>query len=213
MTPLKLQIEELQAALPQLAGRDREFATSLIEQFLKRGLSDKQAFWVGKLLARATGAEPQPAAQKVGDLNGLIALLDVAAKHLKHPAVLVRALDRDFRLNLAGSAAKVPGSINVCSIGTYGDRDWFGRVTKDGQFEPSRKFDGATITAVAAALKAMADDPAAAAAAYGLLTGCCCFCNKPLTDERSTAVGYGPQCATHWGLPWNKGDVAKARAA
>lgn len=30
----------------------------------------------------------------------------------------------------------------------------------------------------------------------------CCYCNLPLEDERSKLVGYGPICATHWGLPW-----------
>ena len=30
----------------------------------------------------------------------------------------------------------------------------------------------------------------------------CCFCNRALEDERSTAVGYGPICAGHFGLAW-----------
>jgi NAD/NADP transhydrogenase beta subunit len=42
-------------------------------------------------------------------------LLERAAKHLKHPAIIVRANGRDIRLNIAGAAARVPGSINVCS--------------------------------------------------------------------------------------------------
>lgn len=32
----------------------------------------------------------------------------------------------------------------------------------------------------------------------------CCYCDKPLTDKRSKDVGYGPDCAEHWGLPWGK---------
>jgi hypothetical protein len=32
--------------------------------------------------------------------------------------------------------------------------------------------------------------------------GCCCYCNKPLTDERSKLVGYGEICARRWGLGW-----------
>lgn len=34
----------------------------------------------------------------------------------------------------------------------------------------------------------------------------CMFCSKPLTDDRSTEVGYGPQCAETWGLPWGDKD-------
>lgn len=32
--------------------------------------------------------------------------------------------------------------------------------------------------------------------------GRCCYCNLPLDDARSKAVGYGPVCAGRWGLPW-----------
>lgn len=40
------------------------------------------------------------------------------------------------------------------------------------------------------------------AARFGQLYGRCCFCSRQLTDERSVAVGYGPDCASHHGLPW-----------
>jgi len=48
----------------------------------------------------------------------------------------------------------------------------------------------------------LASNPAKTAAEYGKLTGHCCFCEAPLKDARSTAVGYGPICADHFGLPW-----------
>jgi len=44
------------------------------------------------------------------------------------------------------------------------------------------------------------------ASAFGRLWGSCVFCSRLLTDERSIAVGYGPVCADHNGLPW--GEVA-----
>ena len=204
-TLLKMQIEELGDQLGALDQRSRGFAQSLCDQYRKRGLSDKQVYWVGELLNRARNPEAaKPAATDVGSVVGIVQLLERAQKHLKHPAVIVRANSRDIRLNIAGAKSKAPGSINVCSAGGYGDREWYGRVTRDGQFEPSRKFDQATQTAVAAALKAMATDPAKAAAEYGHLTGVCCFCNTALTDERSTQIGYGPVCAKHYGLPWGK---------
>jgi len=46
------------------------------------------------------------------------------------------------------------------------------------------------------------------AAKFGRLWGSCVFCSRMLTDERSVAVGYGPVCAEHNGLPW--GEVARA---
>lgn len=33
----------------------------------------------------------------------------------------------------------------------------------------------------------------------------CCYCNKPLEDQRSKEVGYGATCAVRWGLPWGTG--------
>lgn len=206
---LKMQVEDLWNVRGKLDERSRGFAESLCEQYRRRGLSDKQAHWVGELLNRAENPEAaKPATTDVGSVKGIVDLLERAAKHLKHPAVIVRANGRDIRLNIAGSKSKAPGSINVCSAGGYGDREWYGRVTRDGQFEPSRKFDQATQTAVGLALQAMATDPAKAAAEYGHLTGVCCFCNTALTDGRSTAVGYGPVCAKHYGLPWGKGAKA-----
>lgn len=40
------------------------------------------------------------------------------------------------------------------------------------------------------------------AAQFGHDYAHCVFCSKALTDERSTTVGYGPDCAERVGLPW-----------
>ncbi|MGE5612670.1 MAG: DUF6011 domain-containing protein [Bacillota bacterium] len=42
------------------------------------------------------------------------------------------------------------------------------------------------------------------AAQFGHLYGCCVFCARTLTDERSIFVGYGPTCAEKNGLPWGE---------
>lgn len=208
---LTTMIEELELLIPKLNARDREFAHSLCSQYGRKGLSAKQADWVGRLIERAKApAAPAAATVEVGSLQQIVTMLEKAKQHLKFPAILVRANDRDLRLSIAGSAAKVPGSINVCSAGAYSEREWFGRVTASGEFEPCRKYDQATQTAIAAALTALAADPAGAAAGYGHLTGVCCFCGTALTDGRSTEVGYGPTCAKHYGLPWGKAAMKKA---
>jgi hypothetical protein len=202
-------ISMLVAALPSLPVKDQGFASSLIAQHGKKGLTDKQWYWVAKLAS--TTSAPAVVATTVGDVSKIVELLTTAKQHLKRPAILVRANDRDLRLNIATSMAQVPGSINVCSTekNPATDRnDWFGRITVSGEFQPSRKFDMNTQTAVANALIALANDPVQAAADYGHLTGSCCFCNKTLTDDRSVSVGYGPICAKHFGLPW--GEIADA---
>lgn len=201
-TQLKIQVEDLGNSISQLSEKDRAFASSLCEQYWKKGLSDKQALWVGRMLERAAKPATAPKNEKIGDLNMLVDLLERAKQHLKKPAIVLRANNTDIRINIAGAKAKVPGSLNICSVGSFENRDWYGRVTQQGEFQPSPKYDSTTISAVALALKAMAADPAKAAAEYGHLTGKCCFCNHPLTTPESTSVGYGPFCAGHFGLPW-----------
>lgn len=144
---------------------------------------------------------PARASAPVGDLSGINAMFDRARQHLRHPAIVLDG----FRVNVAGPRAKHPGSLNVTSIertteSRFGglDREWYGRVTVAGQFEPGRNAPAD----LANKLRAFAADPAGEAARYGRLHGACCFCSIALRDERSTAVGYGPTCADHYGLPW-----------
>lgn len=51
------------------------------------------------------------------------------------------------------------------------------------------------------------------AAEYGALHSSCIFCARPLTDERSDpalgGVGYGPECAKKYGLPWGSVSLTK----
>jgi len=198
MLSLSQKVENLKVALTNLKPNDQGFAKSLCDQFAERGLSPKQEMWVDTMLERASPKQTVA----VANLAPLVAMFEVAKGHQKTPAVLVKINDRSLRLSLAGSGARVPGSINVTSSGSFANRDWYGRVTQDGVFQPSNRFDSQTMTAVASALNALAVNPVEVAATYGHETGNCCFCGRELTDPRSVSVGYGPICADHWGLPW-----------
>jgi hypothetical protein len=141
--------------------------------------------------------------QAVGDLSPIMALFDRARAHLKYPAIVLDG----FRVSIAGARAANPGSLNVTGIEKHfnaqrgrDERTWFGRVSLDGSFAPSR----AAPADLADKLRAFAADPAGVAAAFGHLHGACCFCMRALSDDRSTAVGYGPICADHFGLPWGE---------
>jgi len=143
------------------------------------------------------------ATAQVGNLSGVLALFEKAKQHLKYPAIVMSvpaAGSLAIRINVAGEQARVPGSLNVTNFEkpTEGRRQWFGRIHRSGEFE---RTDAAT-DAIVDRLVAFAADPAGVAAEHGRLTGRCCFCNQALTDERSTAVGYGSTCADHYGLPW-----------
>ena len=157
--------------------------------------SDNTTFWT---VAR----DAQRPTEVVGDLSRIVTMFDTARQNLRHPAIVLDG----FRVNIAGGRAREPGSLTVTGVertspsrfGRGMTRQYFGRVTRAGVWEPSR---GAP-EGLGAKLRAFAADPAGQAAEYGRLHGSCCFCNRTLTDERSTAVGYGPDCAENYGLPW-----------
>jgi hypothetical protein len=146
----------------------------------------------------AIAERPQPAGQVVGDLSALIAMFDRARRHLRFPKIVMDG----FRVGVAGPRAKQPGSLTITAAekNDQGERAWFGRVTLAGEFQPAR--DVPNTAAIGDKLRALAADPARVAAEHGRLHGACCFCNIPLRDERSTAMGYGPDCADNFGLPW-----------
>ncbi len=196
------QIDSLRDALPKLAGRDLEFAQSLIDQWAKRGLSEKQKPWVTRLIERATKPAPEP--MQIGAIEPIVALIQQAKSKLKWPSILLGDSDTQMRVSVAGSMSKCPGAINVTSIDRDADgrRTWFGRIHPTGQYEPAMKLSKAETDKIGALLVCFAEDPAGVAASYGHRTGHCCFCNLKLDDERSTAVGYGKTCAKNWGMPW-----------
>lgn len=161
----------------------------------------------------AVAAEPRaelPTAQ-VGEMSGILALFGKAKRHLKRPAIVLGVPELGerecVRLSVAGPTAKVPGSLTVTdgNKDEEGSRSWLGRILLDGTFQPSREcIDALAVPAIAARLVAFSADPVAIAGQHGRLTGRCCFCNRPLSDERSTAVGYGGTCAAHYDLPWGE---------
>ncbi len=203
----------LAECLDGLNESDRQFAARLLAW---RGEhTPKQAHWVGVLIERArkrlapAGASgaAAPAAQ-VGDIRPIIEMLERAASSLKFPAL---RLDGGLRVNIAGERAREPGSLTVTSQakGEAG-REYYGRITRAGAWEPSRKLAADQAEAVGVVLHAFAADPAGRAAAYGRRTGACCFCGRELTKAESVGWGYGPVCADKWGLPHGALECAAA---
>lgn len=214
-------LDQLEQVVDKLDSSSQTFAKDLIRKGKKYGLSEKQAYWVNKLYDRATGKEQQPKPTKLaGNLAPMMDMLKFAATHLKAPKVRLltpeaqaaldsgQPVDREWlkchtlRLGVAGARSKYTGQVNVSDDHAYGWNVWYGRIDPlTGEWtKPRKELD--LMPQVAQALQDFSDDPVQAATAYGKLMGHCCFCNLPLTDRRSVDVGYGPDCAKHWGLPW-----------
>lgn len=194
------QLEILAGALAQGAvpERDVTFASSLVNQASSsRGLSDKQWYWVCRLADAITKrVESKPV---VGDMGRVYKLFDTARQHLRFPKIhLTTKSGRTLKLYVSTVRSRVPDTVNVVDS----VRDiWYGRVHKDGSWE-SGNAPADEVNSVAETLAEFAANPEEIAARSGHLSGNCCFCNRALTDERSTSVGYGPVCAAKWGLAW-----------
>lgn len=201
------KIETLQSMLSDLKTYDAQFASNLIASYHKYGkLTAKQAPWIDTLIQRAMDQKSKPAYEpvkvNVGEFLKVVELFDKAKEHLKYPKITLSCMGKKVLLSVAGSGSKVPGSISVMGEGKYPAREWFGRVSQLGTWTPSPKVleNSLFMTELKALLEDFGNDPAGVAKKYGLLTGNCCFCGSDLSDERSTAAGFGPVCADHYGL-------------
>jgi hypothetical protein len=202
-------IDALEAVLPKLSQKDQIFAASLILKGRKYGPSEGQLKWIIILTERVTKPTAPVAREtvQVGDLKNIIALFERAKA--KFPKIKILVEGKVVVISRAGEKSRVPGSFSIQSEGSYGNNTWFGRILVDGTYQPT----AAATPALAEALKAFAAAPAAEAAKFGKKTGRCCFCKIPLGEGKSrlsVEVGYGPDCAKTYDLPWG---VKAARAA
>jgi hypothetical protein len=177
------------------------FAQDIAHKATRYGATPKMEYWILKLANEATGETPAaPNPTLALNFASVSSLLESAKlKGLKFPKIRLQTTDGlNVVLGLSGERSREPGSVNVTDGGPYGSNVFYGRIGKDGAF------NGRTVAsqAVLDLLVAFAADPAVVAASYGQLTGNCSFCNRELSDDRSTVVGYGPVCAEKYSLPW-----------
>jgi hypothetical protein len=188
---------------------DREFVTSLLRAADGRGLSIKQAAWVEKLLVRFTmPAAPAATPIQLTGMQGVVALLTRARENgLKFPKLWLKIYPEensmDLRITVAGERSKTPGYLVLTDGESFGNNRYYGRISPAGQLTFGRDA-GEVKGGLVKILTRLGDDPVGVAAEFGRLTGHCCFCSLQLSDERSTAVGYGRICAGRFGLPWGE---------
>lgn len=192
-------IERLRVVTGKLGLSDREFAASMVSQFdKKKRLSEKQWLWVGRLAERAINP-PKRETVDLGSFKRVYDMFSEAKKHLKHPKIRFQLDGFDVAIHLAGGFSKYNGNVLVTDGQPYGMNKWYGHINKDGVWEhPLRPVPEEVVKIVTELSK----DPEGMASEYGKLSGKCCFCNRELTTENSTEVGYGPICARHFNLPW-----------
>jgi hypothetical protein len=189
---------------------DSAFGRDLAAAYGRGRLSAAQRPWLHKLaLDMQAPAAPAPVSAVDAFATQIVALMDGAvASGLRRPRVTVDLTDSRFEapgharitLAVAGAASRYAGQVMVTDGRPYGSSTFYGRIDREGRYFASRAAPGW----VEAALREMALDPAAFTAAVGRRTGNCCFCARELSTTESLAVGYGPICAGHYGLPWGR---------
>lgn len=198
-----LHVGLLEKHLEALSEKDQGFAYSLLGQLKSRKmLSDKQWQWVVTLSERATNPAEKTLVA-VGNFKKVITLFEKANENLRRPKIRLRLPDgQPIVLSMTGQGSKHKGTVQVTDGGRFGSNLWYGRVSIGGTWEPGYRIDKELAEVVQDFLSRFAKNPAKIAAAHGKLTGSCCFCNLPLTDPRSTKVGYGKVCAENYDLEW-----------
>ncbi len=177
---------------------NQNFARSLA--FWNRGLSERQIFFLLKIIQETLN----PAAKQIPnavtiDTLPIHTLFTNALKHLKYPKINLKTKSG---ANVRFSVSKNDPNTVHMNAGGYGT-PYFGKILSPGQIDlyPAGRGMRAELTEL---IKDFAADPAGFSAAQGKLNHSCVYCSKGLTTNESLAVGYGPECAKHYGLPWGK---------
>lgn len=175
-----------------------DFMVDMRRQAFRGTLSANQAKGVLNCMMAEVRRERQAAApRETVDMSALMALFRRAGASLRNPRItLMLEGTGPVTLKLM-TRGQYPGTINVVS-GSWPNQTWYGRIGLEGDLVRGRAMTEPVLTLI----RELSENPVAAAQRYAALTGNCCFCNLPLTDERSTTAGYGPICAGHYGLPW-----------
>ena len=89
-----------------------------------------------------------------------------------------------------------PGALYVKTSGEY-----VGKVTADGTLSVAYGITSDVLDPTLDIIDTLAERGLAYVIEQGRVTGICGFCGRYLEDPESVQYGYGPVCATKWGLP------------
>ena len=189
----------------QLIDGGSDFARDLVVKHNQYGLSPKQWVWVHILAveheARAARTADAPVFSQV------LAFMQAAKANLKYPKVAFTTDDdQAVQLSVAGDKARAPGSVNITDGGPWEENEYFGKINTNGVAD----LRDSCPDSVRQLIDDLNADAVGVIGERGRRSGSCCCCGKELTHEDSVAVGYGPTCASNFGLPYGNGATAEA---
>jgi len=222
------KIRYLSLYYDRLGESRHKFVLSLIDQFhVKRELSEKQWFFVEQLCDDIFITYLGPLRVKIENARTLFTLFEKASATLSQPKMHIEAGDLRIKLtyfvtkddipniyvdaakyeNLQGAKEYLQEELGVThNAERYlePDGEYLGKLFRDEYYVSSDRSLRSAQEEVILALRINCIDPERMASLYGKRTGKCCFCSLPLTDMRSTFIGYGEQCARNYGLHYPK---------
>lgn len=165
-------------------------------------------FWIQKAVKDADTKTQTKSIQFISD-SFLIAI----GAGLKRPMIRCHYKNQRFKLYLSqkGTLCMKSGRLAEGTHDPVGDETYVGCLLR-GKFLPGRVGDYRDSThnrrdrpltpTEAEFLDKLAESPVQFLAQCSKDMNRCCYCNQPLEDPRSKAVGYGKTCASRWCLPW-----------
>ena len=141
---------------------------------------------VNKLAAAKAQAVARVENAKAVDTSKIEAAFATAGASLKAPKLRIAGLV----LSRAKATSANAGALYVKAGDLYLGKIMGGRFIRSRDCQDAQE----------ATLMAAAEDPKAAAIAYGRLTGSCACCGRELSDPKSIELGIGPVCADKWGF-------------
>jgi len=174
-------IEKLSALVNSLPANRTEFAKSLVHQYSSKGyLSEKQFWWVGKLIEEADA--PSAPKEEPAFPNLRAAILRMKDKGAKAPALRFAGVT----ISMAKDESQNRGFFYIKVNGDYA-----GKISPTGRLMAGGGF---TKDQVKAWLAGPELNPEDAAVSYGRETGRCSCCGAKLTNAISIELGIGPIC-------------------
>lgn len=211
----KQAAELLKSKLDSLASGRRSFAESILRAaYSQKGASDKQWEWIHKLASELATVAPKPVALSLPRIQSLMHKATEAG--IEKPAI---------RLTLPGEFGRIMIRSNRGGRRLFiNDRDrkyhnvnkgrdfavTYGEIDAAAVFVSSPYAKADILQAVMTVLQAFEENPAKVSSIEGHATGHCCFCARRLDNPESVKVGYGPICASRYGLP--HGDTGASNA-
>lgn len=174
-------MQDLRTAIAQLRNQqDNNFAMSLVQQYDRKGsLSEKQEYWVHKLVAQAASSD---------DAEVIEPYYTVLHNIVKDPGMKLRFP------GLQISRPRNGKEVLYLTSGGYGST-YYGKIDESGRWMATYEAEPEA-QKLAGILDAFIRNPVGYMAECGHQTGICCVCGRTLTDPKSIEAGIGPICAS-----------------